>query len=344
MRVEKQPEEKKPESFIAPQPIGKIVILIILAAASAVLFWYAWSRILATGISFTAGNRNIGSVIGTLFAFCLWLCLIGTASVVIIRIWYVLLLGVLAAASMFVFFDFSMWSLLAAAVLLLAMLFWHRRISADVKSRIIFMPTKTVGTGVKSTVSLILLAAALLYYSSLITGPAASEKFTDSMVSTGANAMQNVLDMYYKDKFSPKMPLDTFIANLSSADGDIQFSTGQKNLDQAIQQGFSQAQTELIAKTREEFLKTFGIQAAGDEPMRSVIEKIVRKNLDKYIGSYMKYIPAIMAVGLFFLLNIFNFIYSELIKSFSYVIFHVLVWVKFIKVQKTTVIAEKITL
>lgn len=345
MRVDKQPEPVQiPKPFVAPQPIGKIVALIAAVVASAVLFWYAWSHILNTGINLTGGSRNVFGIIGTLLAFCLMLSLAGIAAVVIYRIWYVWGMGVLAAVTVFIFFPLSVWSLLAAVILLLTTLYWHHQIRIDAKSRITATPNRTIGTGLRATVSMVLLVASLLYYSSLMTGPDAQQKFTDSMVSTGTTAVQNILDVYYEERFRPSMTLDEFILNISSLDNGIKLSTGQENLDRAIQEGFDQAQSGLVREAREEFLKTFGIEAAGDEMMSSVIEKIVRKNLNKYVGPYTQFIPVILAVGLFFLLNVFNFVYSELIKSFSYVIFQILVWLKFIKVQKVQVEAEKITL
>ena len=78
--------------------------------------------------------------------------------------------------------------------------------------------------------------------------------------------------------------------------------------------------------------------------MSEVIDLIVVKNISQFLDPYIKFIPALLAVGLFFLLNIFGFIYRELIKSFSFLLFHILKWIKFIYIKKIQIEAEKVSL
>jgi hypothetical protein len=283
-------------------------------------------------------------IIGTILAFCLVCCLAGISAMLITKKLLLFSIYLISVITVFIFFRFSLFSLLGVVFMFLALLYWSREISADVRSRIKFSPARTIGNGLRSAITLLLIAICLLYYSSVVSGPDAQAKFTENLVSSGSKAVTNVLSMYYKDKFQPQMSLDTFIGNISEPVTNVNLNTGQKDLDKAINQGLQQVQGQALVEARNSFLKTMGIQASGDETMQSVVEKIVRKNMDKYLGNFVKYIPAILALGLFFLLNIFNLIYAELIKSFSFVIFHVLVWLKFVKVQKVQVEAEKITL
>jgi hypothetical protein len=344
MRVEKQPEVKKEEVFIPPQPMGKIVVLMVLAAAASLLFWFLWSKIIETGISFSASSGDLVDLVIIIISFCLMFTLAGISSVLISRKLVFLILAFILGLSTVVFFRVSIWSVVAGIIVLLAFFNWYREISADLKSRIKFLPNRTLGTGLKTAVTLLILAASFSYYGFLVSGPNASEKFSNSLVATGSRAVQNVLEMYYQDKFSPKMTLDEFVANITDVLGDVNLDTGQKDLNEIINQGLNQAQQQLVIEARNDFLKTMGIEAAGSETMDLVVEKIVRKNMDKYLGSFQKHIPAILALGLFFLLNVFNFVYCELIKSFGYVIFHILAWLKFVKVKNVQVEAEKITL
>ncbi len=344
MRVEKQPEVKKEEVFVPHQPMNKITVLAILTVMSSLLFWFLWSRMLVTGVSFSFVSRDVASVVVTFFSFCLMFVLAGVSSVLIIRKLIFLILAFMLGLSTMVFSRVSIWSVVAGIMVLLAFFNWYREISADLKSRIKFLPNRTLGTGLKTVVTVLILAASFSYYGFLVSGQDASEKFSNSLVTTSSRAVQNILEMYYQDKFSPKMTLDEFVANITDVLGDVNLDTGQKDLNEIINQGLNHAQQQLVIEARNDFLKTMGIEAAGSETMDLVVEKIVRKNMDKYLGSLQKYIPAILALGLFLLLNIFNFIYCELIKSFSYVIFHILAWLKFVKVKKVQVEAEKITL
>ena len=102
MRVEKKPEEKKPEKFVPPQPTGKIVILSILVIAATALFWLAWHNALVTGISFSLGTQNIIVVVSTLLAFCLMFTLMAVAEVLIVKTWVELIITVLAAGTIFI--------------------------------------------------------------------------------------------------------------------------------------------------------------------------------------------------------------------------------------------------
>lgn len=344
MRVDKQPDiPATPAPVALPQPIGKIAVLVALVVASTALFIFTWAQLLAKGIDFTHPGSLL-LIIGTLAAACLMICLVAISSLVITRAVLVIGMVILASASVFIFFRISLWSVIAMVILALGFFYSYREISVDAKTRIKVMSMRIVGAGARTTISIVILAISLLYYSFLVSGPDAAQKFSTSLVSSGSKAVSGVLKVYYKDKYQPAMTLDAFIGNISNIVGDIKFSSGQDKIDQAISQGFSQAQQQLVIQAREDFLKMMGIQAGGGETMESVVEKIVRKNLDKYVGSYMKFIPAILAFGLFLLLNAFNFIFASLIKLFSFVIFHILKGLKFITIQKTMVEAEKISL
>ena len=345
MRVEKQPPEQKPEKFVAPQPMGKIVTLAVLVIASTALFWLAWHNALVTGITFDLGTQNILVVVSTLLAFCLMFTLLAVAEVLIVKSWIELIITVLAAGTIFIFFTPSLWSLVGFLLVVLGFLYWRRQIRIDEKSRLKFMPRHTITAGLRPTVSIILLATCFVYYSFMVTGSTASMKLTDSLVETGTTSVHQVLNIYYKERYSPNMTLDEFLLSNSTVDGEkMTVETGISEIDNAIIEGLSQVQEKALAEARRGFLETFNIEALGDEEMSIIVERIVRKNLDKYIDPYKKFIPALLALGLFFVLHFFSFIYRELIKSFSFLLFHILVWLKFIKVKKIKVEAEKITL
>lgn len=351
MRVEKpnntvpaQPSPSQEGVFAADQPLAKIIMIMVLTVAATLVYLFFWSKILTSGITFTNGLKNIFLLVGTLLSFCLMLCFMALSFAVMARKLLVLVMSVISAGTVFIFFAPSLWSVMAVALVILGMLYWWREITADLKSRIKFIPSRTIGSGIKTMVSIMLLVSSLLYYSYLVTGPNATQRFTDSLVSSGTKAVNGVLSVYYKDKYTPVMSLDQFVSLISNINGDWKLNTGQAQLDQLINQGFSQAQQQLLIQAREDFLKTLGITASGNDNMNSVVEKIVRRNMDKYIGRFQKFIPAILALGLYLLLNVFNFIYSELAKALGFVLLKMLVALKFIKIKKIQVEAEKISL
>jgi len=345
MRVDKKPEQKKPEKFVPAQPMGKIAILTILVIVSTALFWLAWHNALTTGLELNLGTQNIIVVVSTLLAFCLMFTLLAVTEVLVTKSYIEMIITVLAAATMFIFFKPTLWSFIAWLIVVLGFLYWRREVRLDEKTRTKFLPQKIISAGLKTAVTLVLLAACFNYYSYVVSDNGDSG-IADKITDSGADVVQNVLGAYYKERYDPQMSLDEFlIGNNFSDTMDLNnIDTGMEELDKALNEGLSSVEGEIVDEARNDFLKTFDIEATGDEAMQAIVSKIIRKNINRYAADYLKFIPALMALGLFFIMNIFSFIYRELIKSFSYLLFHILVWLKFIKVEKIQVEAEKITL
>lgn len=345
MRVEQKPEEKKLEKFVPKQPMSKIVILASLVVVSTALFWLAWHNAIATGISFDMGTRNIMVIVTTLLAFCLMLCFLAVAEVLITRKVIVLMMSVVAAGTVFIFFHFSTWSFVGFILVILGYLYWSRQVRIDVETRTKFIPQQVVKSGLRTTVSLILLAVSFVYYGFLTVDAAADNNMTERFTDMGTNSITQVLDVYYKEKFDRTMTVDEFIEQIGfGSPEEVNLDTGYEEIDTAIEEGIAGAKDEAIDAAREEFLNSFDIEATGDESMEMVIKRFVGGYIDEYAEPYMKFIPALMAIGLYLVLHFFGFIYRELIKSMSFLVFHILVWLKFIKVEKIKVEAEKITL
>ncbi|MDD5039893.1 MAG: hypothetical protein PHY34_01960 [Patescibacteria group bacterium] len=347
MRVDKKLEDlKKPEQKKEPQPIGKVIVLLCLVVGSTALFWLVWHNALVTGITLSTASRNVMVAVTTLLAFSLMFCLLAAAELLIRGKLMLLAMALAAPATVFVFFRFSVWSFIGYLIMALAFLYWRREIRIDGSSRVKFMPTRTVNVGLKTAVTLVLLAASFTYYSYLVTGNDASDRLEKSLIDDGTVAAENILRMYFKDKYNPHMELDTFIetVGIGEIENVLPNDTGSDEIDRVLDETAESAKLESITRVREELLKSLKIEAAGDEEVRDVVRKIVEKNLSTYIDPYLKFFPAIMAVGLFFLLNIFSFLYRELIKSFSFFMFCILKWTKFIRVEKEQIEVERIKL
>ncbi|XOU94589.1 MAG: hypothetical protein ACNFW9_00820 [Candidatus Kerfeldbacteria bacterium] len=354
MRVENKEEEKKIDKFIPPQPIGKVATLIGLVVASTALFWLAWHNAITSGLSFAFSWENILLVLSTLLAMCLMFTILAMAEVLVTKRIPLLLMAIFSSATMFLFFKPSFWSMVGFLLMLLAFLAWRREIRQDEKTRVKFVPQKIIDSGLKMAVSLILLAACFNFFSFMTTRPNAEIETMNSLVSNSTETVESGLLLYYGDRYDPDMELDTFINNISSSVGDaiiddkVKVDTGNEELDNALGDAITDSlgvvQQEVVEELRNSFLATFNIEATGDESMNSIIEKIVHANITEFVDPYLEFVPALLAVGLFFLLNIFNFIYRELIKWFSYLLFHIFIWIKFIHIKKIQIEAEKIAL
>ncbi len=111
---------------------------------------------------------------------------------------------------------------------------------------------------------------------------------------------------------------------------------------------YAQVRNELIIQqlfaARNELLKNFHIEADGNDQISSVIEKILWVKLNDIFKPFKYLIPPILALTLYFALQIFGLIYSGLTRFFGILLFQMLKISKFFKVEEETTKGEIIKL
>ena len=85
---------------------------------------------------------------------------------------------------------------------------------------------------------------------------------------------------------------------------------------QALAQ-LSAAQRALLDEARREFLESFKIQAQGSDTMDTVIEKILNRNVTRYVDPYEQLIPPILALSFFFIIELISFAYRYIIFALA---------------------------
>ncbi|MBU1951290.1 hypothetical protein KJ733_00055 [Patescibacteria group bacterium] len=108
-----------------------------------------------------------------------------------------------------------------------------------------------------------------------------------------------------------------------------------------IVQNVFQAQ---IADARDEFLKSMDIEAEGTDTISSVIAKIIRKYAFQFLGPYEDFITPLLALSLFFALNIFSFVFHALINMLASSLFAILQVSKFVKINEEKKDVQIVTL
>lgn len=353
MRVEKKVEKKeelpvqKPGLLDKEQPqsMVKILVLAVLAVLAAGLFWFLLANILQHGISFSRGQNNAIMILWVILAFCLMFAIVGLAAVMIKNTLLFLLIAIVSAGAYLVFFKFNIWSIGTLLLFIVAFLYWRQAVQSDMKSRIKFMPKKVMSTGMHSALALVILGISFAYVGFFVQSQGGSNKVVDGIAKATANIVNNVMPMVYKG-YRPSMTLDEFIlTGTSSITSSTLNNLGTNQESQkVINEVITKAQQQVVDESRDQFLKTFNIQAAGNEPMRSVIEKVVSSKFDPILKPYEKFIPIIIVLSIYFLLSIFLFIYKILVESFSFIIFMVMKWTKFVQIKKVSVEADRLTL
>lgn len=86
--------------------------------------------------------------------------------------------------------------------------------------------------------------------------------------------------------------------------------------EQALAQ-LSAAQRALLEEARREFLTSFKIDALGSDTMGAVVEKILNRNVTRYVDPYQKLFPPILALSFFFVLQLGSLLFRYLIFAFA---------------------------
>jgi hypothetical protein len=110
-----------------------------------------------------------------------------------------------------------------------------------------------------------------------------------------------------------------------------------KSLEKIVAQKTDIIQKQLTEEIRTDFLKTLGIKAEGNDLMNSVINKFIQQKFDDFITPYRDYIPIVLVLGLYFILQILAFIYVIIIKLIALIIFYILRLTGFVKIKEVAV-------
>jgi hypothetical protein len=87
-----------------------------------------------------------------------------------------------------------------------------------------------------------------------------------------------------------------------------------------------------IKEARDQFIKSVGIEAEGSDKLSEVMAKIIRKYAFQFLGPYEDFITPLLALSLFFALNLFGFFFLTLINSFTSLIFMILKATRFVRI------------
>jgi hypothetical protein len=99
-----------------------------------------------------------------------------------------------------------------------------------------------------------------------------------------------------------------------------------------------------IAEARNEFLKSMDIDAKGTDTISEVITKIIRKYAFQFLGPYEDFITPLLALSLFFVLNIFSFVFHALVNALASSLFALLQVSKFVHIREEKQNVQHVTL
>lgn len=349
MRVEKSEEkftsEPKKEKQKEPQPLGKVVFLGILAVCLSVLFWFLLSNVL--NISFAKYESFWQIVLFFVYILIAFTFFLGYLSLMIILVrgfWLRLACFFLIGLSCFIFFKINLALIINPLLIVVGLSYFSALIKGEITSRIKFSVDKIIVRAVGILLFTFLISISITYYSNVSTKQG-EVKVLDNLANVTAYIIDKFMVWQVKG-YLPESTLDEFFENTSVQVEEKSGILGitEKVNNNEVKNMVDKAQKEAIDEAREKFLTSFGIQAEGTETMHNVIRKIIAKKINDLMGNYIKFIPAIAALTLFFVLLIFNYLFKPLIRLFAFIIYKIFLWTKFVRIKKEMIEAERINL
>ena len=243
-------------------------------------------------------------------------------------------LAVAAIASLAVlfFFPWHYLQILGAFAFWGSVMFMDSTIRDAEKESLHFRYYQNVKKGIsRFLVGVIFLASLnvfITYYQTLKQNP---DKFYENTAVIVVKSAQPILQSKVQG-FSPDMTLDEFLVR-TEIFGQVEFTNGDGRGSFALDDAS-------LAKTREEFLSLFGLEASGDEQFTEVLERLVLVRVREVFRPFESVLPFIYALILFLSLRFIIPVVVWVSGRLGALVFAVLVKFGWAKMSQKTVTIE----
>lgn len=366
--------------------VGKEIAWSIITVGFSIFFFAVLTQAFNTPVLDARSSTVtfISRILLPIIMFSAFLGAFAIHAMIVERKLYRYLIPFFSSVTLFLFFQSTEWSFLAAIIAFGTLIAYHATVQGDMLSRVVVRPIYTVAAGLGTVVLALIASASLLYYSSFVSRPYALEdlrtSIRDSIVDTSLSFVQS-----HTDGFSSELTLDQVIANFlagrieaniipqlelkldedSVDDPSIQqlketlaLQAGEDTAQQldneqeaakqdivaVVTEQLGEAEQQAIAQVRDELIQSLGIEVTGDASIREVLQKFVDRRIISVVDPYLKYAPIIFAASLFFILYIFSFLYRYLTRGFGLLWYGILRVSHFIFIKEIDIKAKRISL
>lgn len=357
---------------------SKLLSFLIPSLAGGVMFWLIVQQALLGHVVFnhiSVTNVAVFSLIG-LFCLALWLGPLLLVSY--ITIWRAVRLSMAAVASlpMLAFFPFHLWTWVSLGLLVVFIGWGMESIADDMHNRLTVQPMLSLPRGITFIIFAVLLSISLLYYQQLRGSHTTTEELSNRFIDQTVTLTERILPTVYKD-YRPGMTVDELIgAQIPTADSilkDIKFDTlstpteqqqalqqkltelgldssqvkvdvkqGEAQVKQQINAKLQEFRAQTIDQARQELSKRFGISLEGSDTVHRALVKVIGKQFDTYVRRYVTFVPALLALALFFVLRFFTSLFQAVVVWFGWLYLRILRALKVVQITHQTVPAEKV--
>ncbi len=116
----------------------------------------------------------------------------------------------------------------------------------------------------------------------------------------------------------------------------------QAQLEKEINAQIETFRQQTIDQTRDELSQRFDISIQTNESVHDVLRAIIGRQFDRYVRQYVTFVPALLAVALFFVLRFFTSLVQAVVVWGAWLMFKLLKALKIFVISQQTVPAERV--
>lgn len=215
------------------------------------------------------------------------------------------------------------------AIFFLLSLLFQSRIQAEEKNQLNFSIRRTVGNSQTIVTYAFLILVGFTVYSNI------NKEFK-----------QNPDEFYRRmgeaaSRGVPYLTEDRSKFNLSQTVGEFFRKQAQEEYPQ-FNQVSKEQQEMLLAQIRDNFQQQFGINASENATLKVAMTQIITERLREALGRFERFFPLIFTIALIALLRTFAFVFNWVVILISWILFKLLLAVRFFRIEKQMVEVEKV--
>lgn len=234
--------------------------------------------------------------------------------------WVFWALAIASLVAYLAIFPFDKFVVLGGLVFALFSYLFEHRLKSLEKNQSHFSVRQLVGNSIIIlTYALLLLLGFNIYYNTSEDFKRNPEQFYNRLGDSAAKSFRASARL--GEQFNLNQTLDEFLIKQAAKEGAADFD---------------------LNASREEILRRFGVQATGRETLAEVFAQVASDQIKEIASKYENLFPLIFTIIVVALLRTFAFIFNWVAIFVSWLIFKVLLAIKFFRISKVTVEVDKL--
>lgn len=304
-----------PQKRVSPKVIGLLVVNILLAFVT----W--WQMVEGFG------DKPLAFWIWPILGMLFWVVSFTFLSLVSVRI-YSYIAAVSAFVIYLIFFPKDAYVIAGGLSFVLLAIWFADRLLQEEKSRIDFSLRRILSSSLVIIVyAFLLLIGFNIYYNTAKSFKENPQEIYDRLGDAAVKTLGN--SKYFSDNTNPNQTLDEYISRRVEKDNPNTPGLKPPNY--------------LINQYKQELLARLGISAEGQETLGEIVARFSVEQMKDLGKRYERFFPLIFTLIILALLRTFAFVFHWLIIFVGWLIFKLLVAVRFFKLDKQMVEVEKLT-